>query len=104
MLKESRYIRLADTGEGTITVTMGVQHAQAIVKVNDRDCGIYSEISPLLFSKFTLKSFNATGSGLFVAKNIIEAPHNARYGKKMIIHTHKKVPAFTFYSSNYHLQ
>ena len=84
---------------------MGKQHAQVIVKVNDRDSGIDSEISPLLlFSKFTLKSFNATGLGLFVAKSIIEALHNARYWKKMIIHMQKKAPAFTFYSSNYHLQ
>lgn len=95
MLKESRYIRLADTGEGAITVTMGKQRAQVIVKVNDRDSGIDSEISPLLFSKFALKSFKATGLGLFVAKSIIEA-HNARYGKRMIIHTQKKMPALLF--------
>jgi hypothetical protein len=30
--------------------------------------------------------------GLFVAKSIIEA-HNARYGKRMIIHTQKKMLA-----------
>jgi K+-sensing histidine kinase KdpD len=74
---------------------MGKQYAQVIVKVNDRDSGIDSEISPLLFSKFTLKSFKATGLGLFVAKSIIEA-HNARYGKRMIIHTQKKMPALLF--------
>jgi signal transduction histidine kinase len=95
VLKESRYIRLADTGEGAITVTMGKQHAQVIVKVNDRDSGIDSEISPLLFSKFAQKSFKATGLGLFVAKSIIEA-HNARYWKRMIIHTQKKMPALLF--------
>ena len=91
MLKESRYIRLADTEEGAITVTMEKEHAQVIVKVNDRDSSIHSEISPLLFSKFALKSFKATG--LFVAKSIIEV-HNARYWKRIIIHTQKKVPAF----------
>lgn len=91
-MKESRNIRLADTGEGTITVTMGNQHAQVIVKVNDRDSGIDSEISPLL-SKFSLQSFKATGLGLFVAKSIIEASHNARYWKRMIIHTQKKMLA-----------
>jgi K+-sensing histidine kinase KdpD len=78
--------------EVTITVTMGKQHAQVIVKTNDRDSGIDSEISPLLFSKFALKDFKATGLGLFVAKSVIEA-HNARYGKRMIIHTQKKMPA-----------
>lgn len=81
--------------EVTITVTMGKQYAQVIVKVNDRDSGIDSEISPLLFSKFALKSFKATGLGLFVAKSIIGA-HNARYGKRMIIHTQKKMPALLF--------
>ncbi len=80
-------------GKGTITVTVGKQYAQVIVKVNDRDSGIDSEISPLLFSKFTLKSFKATGLGLFVAKSIIEASHNARYEKRMIIHTQKKMLA-----------
>ena len=68
-------------GKGAITVTVGKQHAQVIVKVNDRDSGIDSEISPLLFSKIALKSFKATGMGLFVAKSIIEASHNARYGR-----------------------
>ena len=82
-------------GEGTITVIMEKQHAQVIVKVNDRDSGIDSEISPLLFSKFALKSFKATGLGLFVTKSIIEA-HNARYRKRMIIHTQKKMPALLF--------
>ena len=67
-MKESRYIRLADTGEGTIAVTIEKQHAQVIVKVNDRDSSIDSEISPLLFSKFALKSFKSIGLGLFVAK------------------------------------
>jgi signal transduction histidine kinase len=81
--------------EVTITVTMGKQYAQVIVKVNDRDSGIDSEISTLLFSKFALKSFKATGLGLFVAKSIIGA-HNARYGKRMIIHTQKKMPALLF--------
>jgi signal transduction histidine kinase len=76
---------------------VGKQHAQVIVKVNDRDYGIDSEISSLLFSKFTLNSFNATGLGLFVAKSIIiEAPHNARYWKKMIIHTQKKMLSLLF--------
>jgi K+-sensing histidine kinase KdpD len=89
LLKESRYIRLADMGEVTITVTIEKQHAQVIVKANDRDSGLDSKISPLLFSRFALKSFKATGLGLFVAKSIIEA-HNARYEKRKIIHTQKK--------------
>ena len=55
-------------GEGAIGVTMGKEHAQVIVKVNDRDSGLDSELSPLFFSKFALKSFKSTGLGLFVAK------------------------------------
>lgn len=94
-MEESRYIRLADMGEGTITVTIRREHAQVIVKVNDRDSGLDSKLSPLLFSKIALKSFKATGLGLFVAKNIIKA-HNARYGKRIIIQTHKKEASFYF--------
>ena len=103
MLKESRYIRLADTEEGAITVTMEKQHAQVIVKVNDRDSGLDSKLLPLLFSKFALKSFKDTGVGLFVAKSIIEA-HNARYWKRIIIHTQKKVPALLFILPTINLQ
>jgi signal transduction histidine kinase len=43
------------------------------VSVKDSGAGIDPEISPRLFSKFTTKSFEGTGLGLFISKSIIEA-------------------------------
>ena len=44
-----------------------------IVSVKDTGVGIDPELSPNLFKKFTSKSFQGTGLGLFIFKNIIEA-------------------------------
>jgi signal transduction histidine kinase len=44
-----------------------------IVTVKDTGVGIDPEIFPKLFKKFTSKSFQGTGLGLFISKNIIEA-------------------------------
>ncbi len=53
-----------------------IQDTQVIVKVKDTGTGIDPEILPQLFSKFASKSFEGTGLGLFIAKNIVEA-HDA---------------------------
>ena len=45
----------------------------AIVSVTDRGTGIDSEILSRLFTKFTTKSNQGTGLGLYISKNIIEA-------------------------------
>jgi signal transduction histidine kinase len=50
-----------------------IQDIQVIVKVKDTGTGIDPEILPRLFSKFVSKSFEGTGLGLFIAKNIVEA-------------------------------
>ena len=69
----SNAIKFTREGGGTITVTTEKKHTQAIVKVNDTGTGIDPEILPQLFSKFASKSFEGTGLGLFIAKNIVEA-------------------------------
>jgi len=48
-----------------------------IVSVKDTGVGIDQEVFPKLFKKFTSKSFQGTGLGLFISKNIIEA-HDGR--------------------------
>ena len=48
-----------------------------IVRVKDTGIGIDDEIFPKLFKKFTTKSFQGTGLGLYISKNIIEA-HDGR--------------------------
>ena len=43
-----------------------------VVTVKDSGTGIDQEIMPRLFTKFTTKSFQGTGLGLYICKNIIE--------------------------------
>ena len=45
----------------------------AIVSIRDRGTGIDPDILPRLFTKFTTKSNQGTGLGLYIAKSIIEA-------------------------------
>jgi len=45
----------------------------AIVSIRDRGTGIDSDIFPRLFTKFTTKSSQGTGLGLYISKSIIES-------------------------------
>jgi signal transduction histidine kinase len=51
------------------------------VSVKDTGSGIHPEILPRLFSKFASKSFQGTGLGLFISKNIIEAHGGKIWGE-----------------------
>ncbi len=59
--------------EGTISISTEKKDNQVIVSVKDTGSGIDPEILPRLFSKFSTKSFEGTGLGLFISKNIVEA-------------------------------
>ena len=48
-----------------------------VVRVKDTGMGIDNEILPKLFTKFTSKSFQGTGLGLYISKRIVEA-HDGR--------------------------
>jgi signal transduction histidine kinase len=48
-----------------------------VVSIKDNGKGIDKEIMPKLFTKFTTKSFQGTGLGLYISKSIIEA-HGGR--------------------------
>lgn len=75
------------TKEGTITVASTVKRkdvdkdgkggTEVVVSVKDTGIGIDPEMMPKLFTKFTTKSYQGTGLGLFISKSIIEA----HYGK-----------------------
>jgi signal transduction histidine kinase len=65
------------TTEGTISISTEKKDNQVIVSVKDTGSGIDHEILPRLFSKFSGKSFEGTGLGLFISKNIVEA-HGGR--------------------------
>ena len=65
------------TTDGTISISTEKKDNQVIVSVKDTGSGIDHEILPRLFSKFSGKSFEGTGLGLFISKNIVEA-HGGR--------------------------
>ena len=73
------------TNEGTISISEqkrtenkdGLQEEEVIIMVNDTGSGIDKEIMAKLFSKFTTKSQQGTGLGLYISKSIIEA-HNGK--------------------------
>ncbi len=56
-------------------------NTEVIINIKDNGEGIDSEIYPRLFTKFASKSFQGTGLGLFISKNIIEA-HGGRIWAK----------------------
>ena len=78
------------TTEGTISINTERKDNQVIVSIKDTGSGIDHEILPRLFSKFSAKSFEGTGLGLFISKNIVEAHggkiwaenNNDAYGEK----------------------
>jgi len=58
------------------TISIGVEKKgdqEVIVSVRDTGSGIDKEILPRLFTKFTTKSYQGTGLGLYISKSIIEA-------------------------------
>jgi len=52
-----------------------------IISIKDDGQGIDPEIFPRLFTKFASKSFQGTGLGLYICKNIVEA-HGGRIWAK----------------------
>ena len=63
---------------GTISITAAEkkengQKANVLVTVKDTGTGIDPEILPRLFTKFTSKSYQGTGLGLFISKSIVES-------------------------------
>lgn len=56
----------------TIRDDYGSQH-MVIVSIKDTGIALDNEILPRLFTKFATKSFQGTGLGLYISKNIIEA-------------------------------
>ena len=71
------------TDQGTISVKVVVVDSnehnkeEAVISIKDTGIGIHSDILPQLFTKFTSKSFQGIGLGLFISRNIIEA-HGGR--------------------------
>jgi signal transduction histidine kinase len=61
-------------GRGIININAEkVDGSQAIISIKDNGTGIDPEIMPKLFEKFATKSYQGTGLGLYICKNILEA-------------------------------
>lgn len=71
----SNAIKFTENGE--ITISTSLMDSEVIVSVADTGEGISPAIRPKLFSKFVTNSFQGTGLGLYISKNIIEA-HGGR--------------------------
>jgi signal transduction histidine kinase len=67
---------------------------KVIISIKDNGKGIDPEIFPRLFTKFASKSFQGTGLGLYISKNIIEA-----HGGKIWAENNKDGKGATFYFS-----
>jgi len=67
------------TKDGIISVKVSTdkESGEAIICIKDTGQGIDPGIVPHLFTKFSSKSFEGIGLGLFIAKNIVEA-HGGR--------------------------
>jgi signal transduction histidine kinase len=69
-----------EEGKGERIVSIAAENTEdgnAVVTVKDSGIGIDAEILPKLFEKFASKSFQGTGLGLFISKNIVES-HGGR--------------------------
>jgi signal transduction histidine kinase len=65
------------TPKGNITISAEVKNNnhgdEAIVMIRDQGTGIDGEIASRLFTKFATRSEKATGLGLYISRNIVEA-------------------------------
>ncbi len=64
--------------EDVISITTEIKKSSdtskiVVVHIKDTGSGIDTEVLPRLFTKFSSKSFQGTGLGLYISKNIVEA-------------------------------
>jgi signal transduction histidine kinase len=64
---------------GKIENNNNTNNTVAMVSIKDTGSGIDADIMPRLFVKFASKSFQGTGLGLYISKNIVES-HGGKIG------------------------
>src|SRR5919197_91472 len=89
----SNAVKFTEEKGGNIHISTENIDSLVLISVKDSGNGIDPEILPKLFSKFTSKSYQGTGLGLFISKSIVEA-----HGGKIwaINNTHGKGATFKF--------
>ena len=75
------------TDHGSISILIQNDENEATVSISDTGRGIDPQILPRLFTKFTSKSTQGTGLGLYISKSIIEAHGGTIWGKNNGDHT-----------------
>ena len=75
------------TDHGSISILIQNNENEATVSISDTGRGIDPQILPRLFTKFTSKSTQGTGLGLYISKSIIEAHGGTIWGKNNGDHT-----------------
>ena len=70
-------IKFTKDGSISVSVRTNKNNDEAIISIKDTGQGIDPSIAPHLFTKFSSKSFEGIGLGLFIAKNIVQA-HGGR--------------------------
>ena len=85
----SNAIKFTEKEGGKVSVKMEKKKGndndnEVVVSVKDSGPGISSEMFPRLFEKFASKSFQGTGLGLFISKNIVEAHGGKIWGENNI--------------------
>jgi signal transduction histidine kinase len=88
-----------ETGD---TVTVSVDGTkddirEILLAIADTGAGIDAEIMPRLFTKFTTKSYQGTGLGLFISKSIVEAHGGKMWAKNNCDPSGGKQRGATFY-------
>jgi signal transduction histidine kinase len=87
--------------EGTISINMDKRkdndndtNEKVVISIKDTGMGIDNDILPQIFKKFTTKSLQGTGLGLYICKNIIE-----NHGREIWAANNKdgKGASFSFY-------
>jgi signal transduction histidine kinase len=72
------------TPEGTIKISLTKRDNMEEVSVKDSGIGIDSEIMPKMFERFTSKSEQGTGLGLFISKSIVTAHGGKIWGENNV--------------------
>ena len=81
----------SNNGIITISKEVNVDNKSIVISVIDRGSGIDPEIFPRLFSKFSTRSNQGTGLGLYICKNLVEAQ-----GGRIWAQDNKDGPGATF--------
>ncbi len=95
----SNAVKFTEEKGGDIHISTENIDSQVIISVKDSGNGIDHEILPKLFSKFTSKSYQGTGLGLFISKSIVEA-HGGKIWAENNIHGKGATFAFSIPLNN----